>query len=698
MPPNDRQLTLRQRAGMLLVSQQRQQEPAFHIAEFPPVQPQPLSSDGMLLTLPRPQHPDVVEELRLLLVELPVSRYQPPFAYLPAAADGALALPWTTDRRTGLLAPGRVWADKRFEEQWPIAIMITPSTVGVPGAAPDMAHVAWRVLVQVDREALARILAAYAFRLEILNQGSELALDLAEQLQLPPGLHPPLIAEIRAGRPFLDPRCLRWILQELAVAATIRGWGPQLDAPEPVDTESVHLLEHVLFPHTLRAGIPPPHAEILRAIWLLHDGFQHDKTPGTTKLDNVLSITASLGFGHRQRDRWFDRLNQWRRVWEVPDDHAAIASNPSAADQGFRPSDLRHVFRERTTLDVGAWMAGGLGIVSRFVLRVVEGRPHITLPEHIPFTTAKGRSSPALTNTLERLTARLGELGNALVHELQQAGVTYDGLGTTPGHDSAAMIDNPVLILPDDGAWAPLGLNLLVDAVANLPRTVALSDGHLGKTRQLGGLIGHMFEAAVADLIAKLHPRHHTLSEHDLACVTGRDQSLADGIIGHGPRYLVVEASVQTLGRHIARGAPNAVRRRCKDYHKKADQAEATLTHLHDIAQFHDRPRPEAATYIVVTDVPLTLNPAIAKELRAQRPDRNPKFVCSLEEFEALLELGDLGWEIPAAVIGWQNRDLDVALTNKLEGMARFHGPASTGPRFDLQAWLDEIPMDRQAA
>ena len=75
-----------------------------------------------------------------------------------------------------------------------------------------------------------------------------------------------------------------------------------------------------------------------------------------------------------------------------------------------------------------------------------------------------------------------------------------------------------------------------------------------------------------------------------------------------------------------------------------------------------------------------------------QRPGRNPKFVCSLEEFEWLLELGDIGWEIPAAVMNWQARPAEAPLSDQLERMSKIAG-ADTLYRFDMQAWLDAIPV-----
>src|SRR4029077_17153355 len=112
-------------------------------------------------------------------------------------------------------------------------------------------------------------------------------------------------------------------------------------------------------------------------------------------------------------------------------------------------------------------------------------------------------------------------------------------------------------------------------------------------------------EAAVTDLMTDLSPRHHVLTERDLVAATGRRDG-ADGVIGYDQRYVVVEASVQTLGRHVAEGSPRAGRSRCREYHPKGGQAEKTASRLPLITRHHDRRTPEAACILVVTDVPLT--------------------------------------------------------------------------------------------
>lgn len=366
--------------------------------------------------------------------------------------------------------------------------------------------------------------------------------------------------------------------------------------------------------------------------------------------------------------------------------------------QEYRPSDVRRVFQERIGLSINDLLAGGFGIAARFFVWAANDEQHLSAPNRLAqAVTDRGRLHPALLSAVKaHVTASLDDLGQRLSDEMRAAGWAYGGIGTTPTYDTRSLADRPILLLDDDGAWAPLGLGLLADRLVELPRSVVVEDGRLGNARTVGGLVGYMFEAAVSDLMTSLHNRHHVLSEHEIVAAIG-SRAGADGVIGYGNTYVVVEASVQTLGMHVAAGSALAVRRRCGDYRRKAGQAEETLGRLSDIARFHGRPTPESITFLVVTDLPISFNPAVAAELRSQEPGRNPKFVCSLEEFEWLCQLGDMGWAIPSAVLNWQARPTDAPLSDQLERMSKIAG-AGIRWRFDLQAWLDVVPVEVQDA
>src|SRR5262245_30026409 len=105
-PHRQQPLRIESRGGRIRVAQQRQVGPALHIAEFPAVAPRRLMPRShAAIELPRPQHPDVVTELRLLLVELPSKHYDPGHQYLPSDGREGLRIPWAADPRSRLLLP-----------------------------------------------------------------------------------------------------------------------------------------------------------------------------------------------------------------------------------------------------------------------------------------------------------------------------------------------------------------------------------------------------------------------------------------------------------------------------------------------------------------------------------------------------------------------------------------------------------------
>jgi hypothetical protein len=65
-----------------------------------------------------------------------------------------------------------------------------------------------------------------------------------------------------------------------------------------------------------------------------------------------------------------------------------------------------------------------------------------------------------------------------------------------------------------------------------------------------------------------------------------------------------------------------------------------------------------------------SMTPILARELE-ERHGRLPRYVCSIDEFELLLLLGDAGHSIPLLVDSWQNGSKDYALGARLEAACR---------------------------
>jgi hypothetical protein len=292
------------------------------------------------------------------------------------------------------------------------------------------------------------------------------------------------------------------------------------------------------------------------------------------------------------------------------------------------------------------------------------------------------------------LITTLDELGHAVLDEMGRSGIDYAGLGTTPKHDSRAMRDRP-LLRSDNGDLHPTGFGLLLDRIVDLPRYVVHRSGTLGTDRVVRNILGHMFEGYVTDRIGETRGRHQILTEQDITTVLGQQAKRGDAIIGYSGDYLLLEVSVQSLGRQIAAGDPASITSRCQTYHRKADQAEAMARRLGELVCAYDLPSVRSWTILIVTDHALPTSPALANALRRIRPARNPRFVCSIDEFELLLDAGVPGWSIPGLIQGWQSGPLEQSLGSRLQDAVLSLTPLDDRDTAPLtHDWLTDLPTD----
>ena len=525
-----------------------------------------------------------------------------------------------------------------------------------------------------------------AFGVDILGSPGLLDRAVAELLGLPGELQARLRGTVHHGSPLLDPRCVRWIIRELAAAkATGQAAGPEPWEPATLAQE---VIARVLFPITLGTGAAPLRAEeVLRAVWLLHEGFQlGDDTAAAA--DRAMSIVAAITYGVHQATGMLRFLDRGRRLLEVDDAHPAVA--------GFAPlpSALREVFTRETGLTTSQWVHGAAILAVRYFNWVATNRPHQVTLDQLMELELPVRLSNSFRSLVEReLVTSVDELGRAVLDEMGHSGVDYAGLGSTPKHDSRAMRDRP-LLRADNGDLQPLGFGLLLDRIVDLPRYVAQRSLTLAGDRLVRNILGHMFEAYVTDRIAETRGRHQVLTEQDITAVLGQ-QARRDAIIGYSGDYLLVEVSVQGLGRQIAAGDPASITSRCQGYHDEADQAEAMARRLGELVHAYNLPSVRSWTILVVTDQALPTSPALANALRRIRPGRNPRFVCGIDEFELLLDAGVPGWSIPGLVRSWQDGRLEQTLGSRLQDAVLSLTPLDDRDTAPLtHDWLADLPTD----
>jgi hypothetical protein len=531
------------------------------------------------------------------------------------------------------------------------------------------------------------VLAWLAFGVDILGSPGLLDRAITELLGLPGELQARLRGAVHHGSPLLDSRCVRWIIRELA-AAKAAGQNAGREPWEPA-TLAQEAMARVLFPITLGTGTAPLRAEeVLRAVWLLHEGFKlGDDT--VAEADRAMSMVAAYTYGVHQATGMLRFLDRARRLLEVDDTHPAVA--------GFAPlpSALREVFTRETGLTTTQWVHGAAILTVRYFNWVATNRPHRATLDQLMELELPVRLSNSFRSLVEReLLTTVDELGRAVLDEMGRGGVDYAGFGSTPKHDSRAMRDRPLLRL-DNGYLQPLGFGLLLDRIVDLPRYVVQRSGTLGADRVVRNVLGHMFEAYVTDRIAQTRGRHQVLTEQDITTVLGQQAKRGDAIIGYSGDYLLVEVSVQSLGRQIAAGDPATITTRCEAYHKKADQAEAMARRLGELVHAYDLPCVRSWIYLVVTDQALPTSPALANALRRIRPGRNPRFICGIDEFELLLDAGVPGWSIPGLIRSWQNGRLEQTLGSRLQDAVLSLTPLDDRDTAPLtHDWLTDLPTD----
>jgi hypothetical protein len=402
-----------------------------------------------------------------------------------------------------------------------------------------------------------------------------------------------------------------------------------------------------------------------------------------------MSILAAYTYGVQQSAGMLRFLDRGRRLLEVDDDHPAVGRFSPL------PSALREAFTRQTGLTTTEWIHGAAAVAVRYFIWVADARPHLATLDHLMEAELPVRLSASFRTLVDReLVTTLDQLGHAVLAELRRGGGAYVGLGSLPKHDSRAMRDRP-LLRGGDGLLHPLGFGLLLDRIVDLPRYVVEQSRIVGSDRLVRNVLGHAFEAYASDRIVELRGRHQVLAEHQLTAVLGHHARRGDAVIGYHGDYLLVEVSVQALGRGVAAGDPASITRRCAGYHAEADQAEAMARRLGELMRAYHLPAVRSWTCLVVTDQALPASPALADALRRTHPARNPRLVCGIDELELLVDAGARGWSVPGMVRTWQAGALEETLAAHLHRQVLSLTPLEdrdTAPVTD--DWLTGLPTD----
>lgn len=594
-----------------------------------------------------------------------------------AASPGTIERLWVEAAESPLIVPAG--PDPRdVLRAWRIKFFASPRSAGLHFDSSVLADVAWAVLARAGRELAIPNLALVATSVEALRYRADSPEDNVDILGLPEPIRNRLLAAARAGQTILLPRALQWVIRELAAASDeeLAAWRRRVfDA-----SDERGLLALAFFP-SLSTARPPPTHETLLAAWFLQETFQSEEEAA----DDLLSMSTVLSFGSRPGGSWARWLERWRGIWSVEDSHrcAAAATPP--------PSRIRALFEEVVGVPPTSWLAAVWLICARWHLGI-EGKTSLpaTIEEVHVIRTDDGlvSFSPAFREAFDaHVVASIEEFGAAARAE---AGSSYAGFGSLPQRDSVACRNHPVL-RTIYGQVAPLSLDLLAERAASLHRFV-LKDALRG-TRNVNQTIGVMYEAYLTDVLRRLAPRVAVVDEPQIAAVLERGRR-CDIVVGYDGRYLCIEAALLIPARHVADGRREKLAELCDWYHHEADQAEATAAGLNALTAAVGLPPPRGATALVVTEGALPHTPVLMDRLRQMRPARNPRFVCSTQELEDLVAIGEAGVCIAHAVAMWKARVKEGPLSAFTEELTEMRPPAPWFGPDDFARWQRLLPRD----
>lgn len=655
--------------------------PALHVCRYPVEEPLP----PRWLHVARPRLD--AHQCGALSAEelfLPEDMVLDRWMLAPPRLETGLASLWTLLPDVPLTVPVGVRTRREFDQGWGVETTATPGATGSLFTPAEHAAVAWAVLARAERVEAVALLAWIACLIENSRRDPRIP-ELLIGIMAPPEPHTGrLLAATRGSQHLFDPKALRWIIAELAAVDTT-----ELEARavwEPVDSTGEDLLASAWFPW-LRSSRRASVRDVLMATWLLHDDF-HGAEATFKDPDGILAGITALGYATAQEGAWLPKLERWSKIWAVPD------SDPAVQAASHSPSMLRSLLTTQLGLTPMEWLAGTWLVCLRWWDRAQRLELLRIAASDLFTTTIDGRQvelSPAYTAAFEAHV--VGDL-TMLGAEIRRNAPGYSGLGTVPQTDLVACRNRPVIRLPD-GTLVPMSLELVADRAVVLWRFL-LPAGLRGARSGIAAL-GHQFEAYVTNLLTSQIGLHHrVLTESDIGSVLG-GATRCDQVVVAGHDWLFIESSMITLSRAVAGGNLAAVDDVCDRYHAEGDQAAETAKEAEQLAAAFALPPPRATAILVVTDNPITHTPALMRRMWERRPDRNPRFVCSIKELEALVGLSSIGWSMPGAILRWQRQGVEGPLQSTVREMSGIAAGA-TVEASSVEEWMARLPLATPSA
>lgn len=552
--------------------------------------------------------------------------------FLPSLPGLSSIEPWDLHPQFDLMLPRTTVTDLRKRDVWGIEAFLSPSTVGLPYSPGSLRSLALRILGRFDdRETVVSWLLNLAVILEEKGQGSTFERSLIEQLPLPAWVINRTLLEHGPRSPFLHPACLRWLAAEIAAAPPWPFGIPPLGnggrrAELDLTPRVWHLEEHRQIPFSI------PYA--LLAVFLAHESFSLGPNEVAELRDWALATVTAHAFGIRLFSNPEDRVWRALEMWEKPDTHPIVP--PDAG----RPSDLRKAFKRVTGMNVGDFLAIA-GILIMELRERISGNDAAAVFRRL---LAQSDWPQFLDVVRQYLSSDLAGSRTSFRSSVQRwASGSYRGLGSIPTF-LPTLQNSPLLEVGD--ALLPLGMDILADALATFPERVV---GSLAGVSRFRTKLGHLFAAYVRDATDIVAQRHRIIEEkHISAVLSGKSPDLA---LVNGQDILFIEIANKRLSPAVAAGDPQQIKKKLTEYVDKAEQALAATRQRHVLASSLGAPTGGSVSYLVVLGESIPLTPPVLPHLRGL-----PPFFCSIDEYELLLELGAIGWSIPALVASWQRQ------------------------------------------
>ena len=570
---------------------------------------------------------------------------------VPSQVSGIADEVWCELDSAPLLVPSGTVLHARVEKELGVTASIPPSRAGLHIPPEVMAEVGWYVLRAADFNIAVEVGCALSLLAEdceiswlrgdhnkVRLFGRRLASVIGADL--PSAVEGKLRARASKGQPPYFPSGIRWAMRRLTI---IRHSGH----PRSALSRGGERVYRALFkcPESNRRIIPR-YRHIALAYWLL----QETKPLNSIARDGeAMRLVAEGTFSSYNGGVWDQKLARRSKMWRHHGSAAAKASFNQA--HGLDPEVLLDEVHQICSRELGeSLLTGCSSQVKDTVLRefVRDADEPSSCAESC--CTTGGAPSDWLPGTLDVARDCLNDRNRPIIRLL-------------------------------DGTLVLSSRRLLADRAADLYR-ISTSEPR----RRRNSALGEMLQSYAVDKLQSLDPgRYRVVAEADLKAAGAKecDALLIDRT---SQDWLYIEIGLLTNTRDIASGNSEAIGEMLKKYEGKREQIEATVARSASIAQAIDIPPPKSISILVVAEAPLPRNP-ITSEQMAIHSGCYPalmagqrRWLCSIDELDALIGMGNQGWSPASLVQAWQERPVDIPLGGSLhESQLSGSHPAASG-------------------